>query len=68
MGLDEAPKRIERRRDRADGVGHGGERDRGALERIALGLPVQRLVLAELLEHDHREQALARPGPRDHME
>ena len=68
MGLDEAPKRIERRRDRADGVGHGGERDRGALERIALGLPVQRLVLAELLEHDHREQARARPASRDRVE
>ena len=68
MGLDQAPKRIERRRDRADGVGHGGERDRRALERVALGLPVQRLVLAELLEHDHRQQARARPCPRDHME
>ena len=68
MGLDQAPKRIKRRRDRADGVGHGGERDRGALERIALGLPVQRLVLAELLEHDHREQARARPASRDRVE
>jgi hypothetical protein len=25
-------------------------------------------VLAELLEHDHRQQARARPGPRDHVE
>ena len=68
MGLDQAPKRIERRRNRAHGIDHGGERDRRALERIAVGLPVQRLVLAELLEHDHREQARARPSPRDHME
>ena len=68
MGLDQAPKRIERRRDRANGVGHGGERDRRALERVALGLPVQRLVLTELLEHDHRQQARARPGPRDRVE
>ena len=68
LGLDELQERIERRRDRADGVGHGGERDQGALERIALGLPVQRLALAELLEHDHRQQARARPGPRDRVE
>ena len=68
MGLDHAPKRIERRRDCAHGVDHGGKRDRRALERIAVGLPVQRLMLAELLEHDHREQARARPAPRDHME
>ena len=55
VGLDQAPERIERRRDRAHRVGHGGERDRRALERIALGLPVQRLVLAELL-HDPIER------------
>jgi len=68
MGLDEAPKRIKRHRNRAHGVGHGGQRDRRALERVALGLPVQRLVLAELVEHDHRQQARTRPSPRDHME
>jgi hypothetical protein len=68
MGLDQAPERIEHRRDRAHGVGHGGERDRRALERIAVGLSVQRLVLAELLEHDHRQQARTRPATRDHME
>jgi hypothetical protein len=67
MGLDEAPEGIERHADGADRVGHGGQRDRRALERIALGLPVQRLVLAELLEHDHRQQARTRPPPRDHM-
>ena len=54
--------------DRADRVGHCGERDRDALERVAVGLPVQRLVLAELLEHDHRQKARARPGPRDGVE
>ena len=36
MSLDEAPEGIERRRDRAHRVGHGGQRDRRALERIAL--------------------------------
>jgi hypothetical protein len=44
------------------------ESDRRALERVALGLTVQRLVLAELLEHDHRQQAWTRPGPRDRVE
>jgi hypothetical protein len=57
MGVDEAAEGIEHRADGADRVGHGRLRDRRALERIALGLPVQRLVLAELLEHDHRQQA-----------
>ena len=68
VGFDEAPKRIERCGDRADRVGQGGERDRRAFERVAVGLPVQRLVLAELLEHDHRQEARARPGPRDGVE
>jgi len=35
---------------------------------VALGLTVQRLVLAELLEHDHRQQARSRPSPCDGME
>jgi hypothetical protein len=68
MGLEEAAEGVEHRADRANRVGHGRQRDRRAFERIAFGLPVQRLVLAELLEHDHRQQARARPPPRDHME
>src|ERR1700722_7046394 len=39
-----------------------------AVKRVALGLPVQRLVLAELLERDHRQEARTRPPPRDHVE
>ena len=65
MGLDQSAERIERRADRAHGVGHGRQRDRRALQGIALGLTVQRLMLAELLEHDHRQQARARPSSRD---
>ena len=61
-------ERIERRTDRAHRVGHGRQRDRHAFQRIALGLPIQRLVLTELLEHDHRQQARPRPAPRNHME
>ena len=45
-------------------VGHGRQRDRHAFQRVALGLPVQRLMLPELLEHDHRQQARARPSAR----
>ena len=56
MRLDETPQRLERHTDGADRAGHGRQRDRRALKRIALGLAVQRLMLAELLEHDHREQ------------
>ena len=65
MGFDKAKERIERRADRAHRVGHGRQRDRHAFQRIALGLTVQRLMLAELLEHDHRQQARPRPAPRD---
>ena len=67
MRLDETPQRIERRADGADGVGHGRQGDRHAFERIALGLTVQRLMLAELLEGDHRQQARPRPAARDDM-
>ena len=42
--------------------------DRHALARIALGLAVQRLMLAELLEHDHRQQARPGPAARNDME
>ena len=59
---DQAPRR------RSHRVGHGRQRDRHALQRVTLGLPVQRLMLAELLEQDHRQQAWARPASRDHME
>ena len=61
-------QRIQRRTDRPHGVRHGRQRDRHAFQSIALGLAVQRLMLAELLEHDHRQQARARPSPRDGME
>ena len=68
MGLDETPQRVERRADRADRVGHGRQRDRHAFERIALGLTVQRLMLAELFESDHRQKARPRPAARNDME
>ena len=35
---------------------------------VALGLPVERLMLAKLLEQHHRQQAGSGPAPRDHVE
>jgi hypothetical protein len=67
VSLDEAAQRIERRADGAHGVDHSRQRDRRALQRVPLGLSVQRLMLAELLEHDHRQQARSSPSPRDRM-
>ena len=52
-GFDKTQERIERRADRAHRVGHGRESDRYAFQGVALGLAVQRLMLAELLEHNH---------------
>ncbi|CAJ0877680.1 hypothetical protein AMST5_02900 [freshwater sediment metagenome] len=69
MSFHKAKERIERRTDRADRIGHGRQRNRHAFQGITLGLTVQGLVLAELLEHDHRQQqARPRPSPRDDME
>ena len=68
MRSDKAKERIERRADRPHGVGHRRQRDRHAFQRIAFSLTVQRLVLAELLEHDHRQQAWASPASCHGME
>ncbi len=59
---DRAPCRSSRRRR------HGRQGNRRAFERIALGLTVQRLMLAELFEGDHRQKARPRPAARDDME
>jgi hypothetical protein len=50
MGLDPLEHRFERGAARSHIVGHGRQADRYAFARIALGLPDQRLMLAELLE------------------
>ena len=49
-------------------VGEGRQADRHAFPGISFGLPVQRLVLAELLEQHHRQQAWAGPTARDDVE
>ena len=53
MGFEAAQQGIKGRTDRSHGVGHGRQRDRHAFQSVALGLAVQRLVLAELLEQQH---------------
>ena len=68
MSFDKTKERIERRADRPHGVGHGRQRDRHAFQRIAFSLAVQRLMLTELLEHDHRQQAWASPTSCNGME
>ena len=39
-----------------------------AFAAVSLALPVQRLVLAELLEQDHGQQLRSGKAPRGHME
>ena len=53
---------------RTDLIGQRRQADRHAFPGIAFGLPVQRLVLAELLEQDHRQQARTGPAAGDDVE
>lgn len=50
MGLDPSQHRIERGAARPHDIGHRREADRHAFQSIAPGLPVQGLMLTELLE------------------
>ena len=68
VGLHQAQKRLQHRAGRAHGVGCGGETDRHTFQGVSLDLPVQRLMLAELLEQDHRQQAGPGPASGDHVE
>ena len=68
MGLQASVDRQGGHADRAHLIGQGGQAQRHALSGVALGLPVQRLVLAELLEHDHGQQAWSRPAPGGDVE
>lgn len=68
VGLEALEQRHQHRRAAAHLVGQGRQTDRHALLGIAFGLPVQWLVLAELLEQHHRQQAGPSPAPGDHVE
>ena len=60
VGADQIVERPQQHGAAADLVGERRQAQVDALARIALGLPVERLMLAVLLEQDHRQQA--RPG------
>ena len=64
MGLQPLQQGLQRGAAGADLVGQGRQADRHAFPRVALGLAVQRLMLTELLEQDHRQQAGAGPAAR----
>ena len=68
MRLDPPVERHERERSRADLVGERRQAQRHAFAGEALGLAVERLVLAVLLEQQHGEEAGAGPATRHDME
>ena len=68
MGPDQRMDRLQRHRAGADLVGQRREAEVDAFAGIALGLPVQRLMLPELLEEDRRQQVRSGPAPRRGME
>ena len=61
-------QRFERRAAGPDLVGQGRQAEWNALLGVAFGLAVERLMLPELLEQDHRQQAGAGPASGNHME
>jgi hypothetical protein len=68
MRLDQRMHRLQRCGTRANLVGQCREAEVDALAGIAFALPVQRLVLGELLEQDHRQQVRSGKAARRHME
>ncbi len=66
--LDALEDRLKDNGAGADLVGQGREAEGHAFAGVALGLTVQRLMLAELLEQDHRQQVGAGPAARRHVE
>ena len=68
MDLEAVEQRRHQCGDAADLIGQGGQAQRHAFAGVALGLAVQRLMLAELLEHDHGQKVRSGPTPRQDME
>ena len=66
--FQQAQQGIQRGTDRANGIGHGRQCDGHAFQHVPLGLAIQGLMLTELLEHDHGQEARASPSPGDGME
>ena len=68
MALDQRVQRSQRRGAGADLIGERRQAEVDAFAGVALALPVQRLMLAELLEQDHRQQTRAGEAARGDME
>jgi hypothetical protein len=68
IGFETLEQRHRRRPAAADLVGQGRQTDRHAFLGIALRLPVERLMLAKLLEQHHRKQARSGPAAGEDME
>jgi len=66
--LDQCVQRLQHGRASADQVGQRRQAQIDAFPRIALALPVQGLMLAELLEQDHRQQVRPGEAARCHVE
>ena len=68
VGLDEPEQRLEHPGAGAHLIGQRRQAERHAFTGVALGLPVQWLVLPVLLEQHHGEQVRSRPAARDGVE
>jgi hypothetical protein len=68
MAFDQRMKRLQNSRTGADLVGQCRHAQINALPPVTLALPVQRLVLTELLEQDHGQQLRSGKAARRHME
>jgi hypothetical protein len=68
MGLNQGVERLQDRGAGADLVGQRRHAQIDPLAGIALALPVQRLVLPELLEQDHGQKVRPGKAARRHME
>ena len=68
MGFHTLQQRLEHGAAGSHMVGQGRQTERHAFPGIALGLAIERLMLAKLLEQDHRQQAGPHQAAGDHME
>jgi hypothetical protein len=68
VALDQRVERSQRRGAGANLIGERGQAEVDSFAGVALALPVQRLMLAELLEQDHRQQTRAGEAARGDME
>lgn len=68
MGFEPLEQRHQRRGAGADLVGERRQAERHAFAGIAFSLAIERLMLAELLEQDHRQQAGTGPAARGGVE